>query len=239
VVLLAYPVMDVGVLFVVFTALLAAGARRALDTLIAASMTAMLIADLAFDVMQQNGTYQNGNVIDAGWLLSYVLLAAAALHPAQTIPLAMPDVSEQSRHNWMPVVASAALISPVLLLWAGLNDHSVDLPVQAAIAVTIVVLIGLRMTSMFGRLQRQTRELRIRTGALKDALLASDKLESDLRHLAFHDHLTGLANRSLLNDRMEHALARASRSGDGIAVLLCDLDGGGGARSRHGRPARR
>jgi diguanylate cyclase (GGDEF)-like protein/PAS domain S-box-containing protein len=49
-------------------------------------------------------------------------------------------------------------------------------------------------------------------------------LEDQLRHQAFHDVLTGLANRSLFRDRLGHALARASRGGRPTAVLYLDLD---------------
>jgi diguanylate cyclase (GGDEF)-like protein len=42
--------------------------------------------------------------------------------------------------------------------------------------------------------------------------------------LALHDHLTGLPNRSLFLDRLDHALRACGRTGSGVAVLLMDLD---------------
>ena len=51
------------------------------------------------------------------------------------------------------------------------------------------------------------------------------QLERELRHQAFHDDLSGLANRALFNDRAEHALLRARHMGTQIAVMIIDLDG--------------
>ncbi|MEO7981787.1 MAG: diguanylate cyclase, partial [Sporichthyaceae bacterium] len=50
------------------------------------------------------------------------------------------------------------------------------------------------------------------------------QFEMQLTHQAFHDDLTGLANRALFMDRVAHGLARRERDGTGLAVLLLDLD---------------
>jgi diguanylate cyclase (GGDEF)-like protein len=46
-----------------------------------------------------------------------------------------------------------------------------------------------------------------------------------LAHQAYHDGLTGLANRSLLNTRLHQAISRARRQSRGVALLYLDLDG--------------
>ena len=50
------------------------------------------------------------------------------------------------------------------------------------------------------------------------------QFEMQLTHAAFHDELTGLANRALFADRVAHALARRERDATTLAVLLLDLD---------------
>jgi diguanylate cyclase (GGDEF)-like protein len=50
------------------------------------------------------------------------------------------------------------------------------------------------------------------------------RLEEQLTHQAFHDPLTGLANRALFRDRVSHALALAQRRGTPVTVLFLDLD---------------
>ena len=61
---------------------------------------------------------------------------------------------------------------------------------------------------------------------LTHAVDISERLheQAELKRLALTDTLTGLANRTLLNDRLEHALARMHRRGDALAMLLLDID---------------
>jgi diguanylate cyclase (GGDEF)-like protein/PAS domain S-box-containing protein len=49
-------------------------------------------------------------------------------------------------------------------------------------------------------------------------------LQEQLTHSAFHDGLTGLANRALFVDRLEHALYTGTTQDDRLAVLFIDLD---------------
>jgi diguanylate cyclase (GGDEF)-like protein/PAS domain S-box-containing protein len=50
------------------------------------------------------------------------------------------------------------------------------------------------------------------------------EMEAQLVHQAFHDPLTGLANRALFADRVEHAIDRSSARAGEVAILFLDLD---------------
>ena len=63
-------------------------------------------------------------------------------------------------------------------------------------------------------------------GALGVAVDVTERKQAEerLSHMALHDDLTGLPNRSLFVDRLDHALARARRESTRCAVLFIDLD---------------
>ena len=62
------------------------------------------------------------------------------------------------------------------------------------------------------------------------------RVEDKLRHRALYDELTGLANRTLLVERLGAAITRSRRSGASVAVLFCDLDGFKDVNDEHGHP---
>jgi diguanylate cyclase (GGDEF)-like protein len=215
----AYPVMDLGVVFIVVRGLVSGRSRDPVLKLLVVAMVTMIVADFGYDVLSLSGSYTVGNPLDAGWLMNYVLVGAAALHPGPKTaqPRSTSDRSSDSGVR-LPVVALAGFVAPVILLVAALMGSVADVVALAGISIILFALVVVRMRWMVARITSQTR-------SLEEALTVRATLETELRHQAFHDGLTGLANRALLHDRVDHALATASRTRGPVAVCFCDLDG--------------
>jgi diguanylate cyclase (GGDEF)-like protein len=86
----------------------------------------------------------------------------------------------------------------------------------------------LQCVSALTRKWRDARVVRRQLQSLEHMVAVRTKgleaANSQLRHLATHDALTGLPNRVLLDDRLTQAIVHAERSGQGFALLAMDLD---------------
>lgn len=97
------------------------------------------------------------------------------------------------------------------------------------------------------KVQEASEELSVMNRALKDEVRERQALEQKLetateegdaaRHASLHDQLTGLPNRALFNDRLEHGLAQAVRHGWNLAVMFVDLDDFKGINDHYGHEA--
>ncbi len=213
VVSLAYPVGDVAMASMVFILLAGAGQGRRLPLgVLGAGALALAVADSGFAYLMQAGTYQTGNVIDAGWVLGFVLIGVSAAIPAHP-----PAANVLPAPVWMalPYVPLMAALTASVCLRALLGQVDALL---YAVEVTLVVLVVTRQLVGMRDNALLARRLAATVGELRIS-------EQQLRHLAFHDPLTGLANRALFRDRTEQALARQDRHGGLLAVLYVDLDG--------------
>jgi diguanylate cyclase (GGDEF)-like protein len=85
-------------------------------------------------------------------------------------------------------------------------------------------LVG--VMAMFARQPLSQAVLRAMSSVANQLAVGIDRKHGQdiLAHQAIHDALTRLPNRSLLQDRLEHALARADRGDSLVAVLFLDLD---------------
>ena len=75
------------------------------------------------------------------------------------------------------------------------------------------------------RIAERTAELMRTNEQLKNEIAERERSQAEIHYLAHHDSLTGLANRVLLRQQLEQALARQARHREAVAVLFIDLDG--------------
>jgi diguanylate cyclase (GGDEF)-like protein len=103
--------------------------------------------------------------------------------------------------------------------------------VRAAVAAPlyergrIAGALAVGTTSEDRRFEPEDEEIVLAFAELASLALNDARAAAEATHEAFHDSLTGLPNRSLFIDRLNHALARIEREGAPLAVLFCDLDG--------------
>jgi len=74
------------------------------------------------------------------------------------------------------------------------------------------------------RVAERTAELANANARLTAEIVERQRAEDQIWHVANHDALTGLPNRSLFQDRLDHALAQARRRGAKVALIFVDID---------------
>ena len=175
---LAYPLADLLLLGILVASAALNGWRvdRAWG-LLAASLTLFAVTDSIYLYQTAAGTYQDGGILDAGWLGAYLIFPLAAWQPAPR-RLAAP------RESWrMLAVPSGAAVVGLLLL---VVDHFHRLNLLAVVLATCAVLAGVaRMGMTFVEYLK---------------MIASSQRE------AATDSLTGLANRRRLISDLDDAL---------------------------------
>jgi len=91
--------------------------------------------------------------------------------------------------------------------------------------ITILVLIAIAWSINHQiRLDRVRDNLRRSEAQARERARELEEKSREIVHIAHHDILTGLANRALLHDRIDHAFSRARRCGEIFAILCVDLD---------------
>ena len=228
---MAYPIMDIALIYIVLRRLLFAASNRPSQWFLASALTTMFIGDFAYDLLVLHSSYSTGNFTDAFFLVEYVLIAVAALHPSMgemasdTRNAVVRDHRSEADARRLPLVTIAALIPPVLLLAGSSLGLAINVPVLAALTVIEIVLVLIRGAGALRLVGVRNLEIQKNVRALEESHLQRDVLENDLRYHALHDPLTGLANRDLLHDRVGQALASTTRSGKSVALCFGDLDG--------------
>ncbi|GAA0734574.1 diguanylate cyclase [Dactylosporangium roseum] len=119
---------------------------------------------------------------------------------------------------------------PTDRLLNGADRRMALLTLSAGVVITLLltalvaILDGARNRAM-ARVDDATAALRKDIERRQETEARLREREHELQHLAFHDPLTGLANRVLFYERVQHALLTHARERHRFAVLFVDLDG--------------
>ncbi len=194
---LAYPTADV-VALAVAVAVFASGdvRRRGVVALLTVAIGLMTITDSILAYVVATGRYTTGNLTDVGWAAVVVMFAGAALLSCRSPRPARTTVRVPSSSAlWLPYVP--------LLLAGTIGPAMVMSGFEKLLVPLIVVAVCARQF----------------VAASENRRLLAAAADQALR-----DPLTGLANRTLFQDRLTHAMMLRLRGERSVAVVSLDLD---------------
>src|SRR3954447_4787661 len=205
--LMAYPVADVAMIVLVVLLLARTRGDRTALNLVGLGLVAQGVADSTFAYLAATSSYDGGSV-DVAWVVAFLLIAVAGScpvgNPTPAVPRRAAPSVPVSFLPYIPVVA--AFVVALGATWTRRPLGQVEV---LAVLVVVATLLA-RQYATVRQNSRLTADLAAR--------------EAELHHLAFHDSLTGLANRALLRDRLTSALELHERDLRGVAVIFADLD---------------
>jgi PAS domain S-box-containing protein len=153
----AYPAADLLLLGTLVRLLFVQGRRTSSYWLLVAAVVPLLVSDGAWVLPSLEGTYA-ATWPDAGWLASYVLLAAAALHPSMERLVAPEPTGDLMSLRRGLTVGSSLVIAPLSVAAAELEGHHVNV---VPVAIAGSVLLGL-VVLRFAEIIRELDGMRIR-----------------------------------------------------------------------------
>jgi diguanylate cyclase len=209
---LAYPTVDIALITVCALMLIRApAARRPVLAALTAGLVLITLSDSAFAHLAAVGGLHDNHAVAIGWAWGFLCLGIAALAartaPAPTVHLPHSSARAALWLPYVPVVVSAAICTPVLI--GGLG------PVYVAAALTVFAVM------------------------IRQFLVIADnrRLLGKVADQALRDPLTGLANRTLFQQRLSRAVYLHQRHPTAVAVLMMDLDEFKAVNDNYGHPA--
>ena len=198
VVLAAYPLGDVLLLALVSWLALIPGRDRRPSRILAAFLGAIFVVDIAYAIASQSDSTSVLRWLDAVYPVAYTLPAIAMMQKVYIPTTPRPD------HG----------LHPARVLFLGLSLWLIPVLTISTFGVkvdrSVVAMLASAMTTgaVLARFVFVVRD--------------RDRARQDLIHVASHDPLTGLANRRLFMERLDHACADPERQ---AALIFIDLDG--------------
>jgi signal transduction histidine kinase len=181
---MAYPIMDLLLIGFLARLTLSRGSRPLSYRLLSASLFLTLVSDVAFAGLEFTGSYFGRNLIDVGWLLAYVAIGAAALHPSMRSLSEPPDVPlAWSNRRRLALLAGASLLIPGVFGLRALLGRPVDVAALVLGPATIFLLVLARMAGLITQVERDAEQLRGQGTRLSRALEKEHEVVAELQEL--------------------------------------------------------
>ncbi|MEO8740013.1 MAG: GGDEF domain-containing protein [Casimicrobiaceae bacterium] len=150
----------------------------------------------------------------------------AKLHSVTEQRTSLTNVLRQIEHVKELVKESADELSSLsTVLGQEIANHAPSRGIADAIEKSEAVEQKVEDLSKKLTLVNQALEVELRDQFVRNQQLAAvTEQEEAARHASLHDVLTGLPNRALFNDRLQHGIAQARRHHWALAVMFLDLD---------------
>ncbi|HEX3806100.1 MAG TPA: HAMP domain-containing sensor histidine kinase [Gaiellaceae bacterium] len=182
---MAYPAVDVLLLVGLAQLLLGPGGRTTAYRLLLVSVGLWVVADELYGLNQSS--YQGGDWIDALWLGSYVVWAAAALDPSMA-RLAQPDrrLLPRLTRSRLLLLATALIIGPAILVFEKAHNGSSHAYEVAPFTAAIGMIVLARLAGLVRAVERARRSERL---ARREAEQAQQLLSYQNQQLVELDRL--------------------------------------------------
>jgi signal transduction histidine kinase len=231
---LAFPVGDVLLLALAARLATSLGRRARSSQLLIASLAVTMAADTLFSVSALSGTDEM--VTDGGYLVAYLLLGAAGLHPS------MPGLGEPGRRRRDPrlgrgrllAMGAAALVAPALLVVQRVQGSDIEVAAIAGAWAGLFLLVLVRMAGLVRGIERAEAERRrlldrtVQAAEQERTQVAAELHDGPIQRLAVLSYdLERAKQRMLANPaavaRLEHAQAALSAEVQGLRELMASL----------------
>jgi diguanylate cyclase (GGDEF)-like protein/PAS domain S-box-containing protein len=159
---ISYPLGDMALFAVAVRLVFGSGRRPAAFWLLVGSVVALFTADGLYGYMNLAGTWHEHNIVDIGWIIFYVGWGAAALHPSMHDLSVRASGSPRVGVRRLGIVASAALIPPMVLAVQQSKGGVVDGYAIAGIGGLLFVLVLVRTTGLAREVADTHSEARFR-----------------------------------------------------------------------------
>jgi diguanylate cyclase (GGDEF)-like protein len=126
--------------------------------------------------------------------------------------------------KWVGLPGAAVGVGLLAIVVQNARGRHAYIPALVGVSMLMFGLVLIRVEKALRAQHRKVHELQVQKDLLRTSLRHQEELELQLRHQALHDPLTGLPNRTLFKNRLEHAIKGIDRGGHGLGVLFLDID---------------